>query len=43
MILTQGGLLCPHCCVILFQPVFDKEYQFEKMRREVHLEEDRNT
>lgn len=43
MVLKMGGLLCPDCRVILFQPGFDKEYQFEKMRREVHLEENSDT
>ena len=32
MVMKMGGLLCPKCRVILFQPYVDEEY-FEEYRR----------
>ena len=40
MIIKMGGLLCPKCRIILFQPYVDKEYFQESTRRRNQLEKD---
>ena len=42
LILKMGGLLCPHCNVIVYAPYVDSEYFKELERRKYLLKGDGN-